>query len=93
MISPAIAQIIKKQHENSVSDPIYMEGFNASRNAKNPYKFPKKTGDSRLSAAVKPSFSQKDKNNLIMWNKRFDKTKWARWNNGFHNVGRVQSVS
>lgn len=93
MIHPEIARIIREQHENGLIDPIYMEGFNASRSARNPYKFPKRTGDFQLKAAVNPCLTQKDKNALIMWGKRFNKTKWARWANGFHNVERIQAIS
>lgn len=93
MIHPNIILAIKQRHAENCSDPIYMEGFNAKRTDKNPYKFPDKTGNSRIMAALKPCLTQKQKNNLIMWNKRFEKTKWARWSNGFHAVQRVQSVS
>jgi len=79
-----IFEIIKKRHEDSASDPIYMEGYNHAMGAKNPYKYPTKTNQALIRiAGIPTTLTDKQKRMLTMWRNRLYKTKWSRWSTGY----------
>lgn len=80
-----IREIIQGFHVTNMTDPIYMQGYNASPHTKNPYKHPEKTNLAMLRVAIIPTaLTDKEKRKLVMWRKRLEKTKWSRWSSGYH---------
>lgn len=75
-------------HDETKSDPVYMEGYNGPNTWEEPYpacpyRFNKKLDLERMRISmVEGPLSGEQRNKLTKLNARFAKTKWDRWQRG-----------
>ena len=79
--------LIKKLHDQDMSNPAYREGFesDSSDSLTNPYIFPEALADERLAIACKKgALTVEEKEKLFQLGKEFDATDWNMWSKGFY---------
>jgi hypothetical protein len=87
-MSDVIKDIMDKMHASRMSDPIYVEGYNAPNHwvdpwPANPYTFDTETGLklSRI-AMVERALTEEEKTELVRLRTIIDNSEWNRWELG-----------
>jgi regulator of replication initiation timing len=71
-----------ERHAKDSMYPIYMEGFNASPDAENPYQFNRELSQQRSIIAMKRHLTDEDKKELKKLQEQLQDEPWDRWSQG-----------